>query len=75
MQLNKCSVVFIDAIPQYLLIYLADIGNRGRWDNGWNFLNFGMSLWGTFWVLSQEGFFACIFIKNGLENGSRHGTE
>lgn len=60
-------VVFYRAIPQYYLYLFADIGNRGRWDNGGT-SNFGMSLWVLLGIIAG-GFFACIFIKNGLENG------
>lgn len=50
------------------IIYLfVDIGNCGRWDNGGIF-NFGMFLW-VFLGIIVGGFFVCIFIKNGLENG------
>lgn len=45
----------------------ADIGNRGRWDNGGT-SNFGMSLWGLFGIIAG-GFLAYCFIRNGLENG------
>ena len=65
-QLNKCVLFFIVLFlnPTYLF---ADIGNRGRWDNGGT-SNFGMSLWVLLGIIAG-GFFACIFIKNGLENG------
>lgn len=45
----------------------ADIGNHGRWDNSGT-SNFGMSLW-VLLGITAGGFFACIFIKDGLENG------
>ena len=51
-QLNKCVLFFIVLFLNTTYLF-ADIGNRGRWDNGGT-SNFGMS---------------CIFIKNGLENG------
>ena len=54
-QLNKCVLFFI-------VLFL-----NTRWDNGGT-SNFGMSLWVLLGIIAG-GFFACIFIKNGLENG------
>ena len=45
----------------------TDIGNRGKWDNGGT-SNFGMSLWVLLGIIAG-GFFAYIFIKDGLKNG------
>ena len=52
-KLNKCILLFIMLFLNTTYLF-ADIGNRGRWDNG-----------GT----SNFGFFAYIFIKDGLKNG------
>ena len=65
-QLNKCVLFFIVLFLNTTYLF-ADIGNRGRWDNGGT-SNFGMSLWVLLGIIAG-GFFACIFIKNGLENG------
>ena len=54
-QLNKCVLFFIVLFLNTTYLF-ADIGNRGRWDNGGT-SNFGMSLW------------VLLVIKNGLENG------
>ena len=64
-QLNKCVLFFIVLFLNTTYLF-ADIGNRGRWDNGGT-SNFGMSLWVLLGIIAG-GFFACIFIKNGLEN-------
>ena len=50
-KLNKCILLFIMLFLNTTYLF-ADIGNRGRWDNGGT-SNFGMSLW-VLWVLSQE---------------------
>ena len=47
-QLNRCVLFFIMLFFNTTYLF-ADIGNRGRWDNGGT-SNFGM----YFWVLSQE---------------------
>ena len=65
-KLNKCILLFIMLFLNTTYLF-ADIGNRGRWDNGGT-SNFGMSLWVLLGIIAG-GFFACIFIKNGLENG------
>lgn len=65
-QLNKFVLFFIVLFLNTTYLF-ADIGNRGRWDNGGT-SNFGMSLWVLLGIIAG-GFFACIFIKNGLENG------
>lgn len=45
-QLNKCVLFFIVLFLNTTYLF-ADIGNRGRWDNGGT-SNFGMSLWVLF---------------------------
>lgn len=65
-QLNKCVLFFI--ILFFNTTYLfADIVNRGRWDSD-ETSNFGMSLWVLLGIIAG-GFFAYIFIKDGLKNG------
>ena len=57
-QLNKCVLFFIVLFLNTTYLF-ADIGNRGRWDNGGT-SNFGMSLWVLLCIIAG-GFFACIF--------------
>lgn len=63
-QLNKCVLFFIVLFLNTTYLF-ADIGNRGRWDNGGT-SNFGMSLWVLLGIIAG-GFFACIFIKNSAK--------
>ena len=63
---NKCILLFTMIFLNTTYIF-ADIGNRGRWDNCGT-SNFGMSLWVLFGIIAG-GFFAYIFIKEGLKNG------
>ena len=65
-KLNTCILFFTMIFLNTTYIF-ADIGNRGRWDNGGT-SNFGMSLWGLFGII-VGGFLAYCFIRNGLENG------
>ena len=65
-KLNKCILLFIMLFLNTTYLF-ADFGNRGRWDNGGT-SNFGMSLWVLLGIIAG-GFFAFIFIKDGLKNG------
>lgn len=65
-KLNKCILLFIMLFLNTTYLF-ADIGNRGRWDNGGT-SNFGMSLWALLGIIAG-GFFAYILIKDGLKNG------
>lgn len=65
-QLNKC-VLFFKLLFFNTTYLFADIGNRGRWDSD-ETSNFGMSLWVLLGIIAG-GFFAYIFIKDGLKNG------
>ena len=65
-KLNKCILLFIMLFLNTTYLF-ADIGNRGRWDNGGT-SNFGMSLWVLLGIIAG-GLFAYIFIKDGLKNG------
>ena len=65
-KLNKCILLFIMLFLNTTYLF-ADIGNRGRWDNGGT-SNFGMSLWVLLGIIAG-GFFAYIFIIDGLKNG------
>lgn len=64
-KLNKYILLFIMLFLNTTYLF-ADIGNRGRWDNGGT-SNFGMSLWVLLGIIAG-GFFAYIFIKDGLKN-------
>jgi len=59
-QLNKCILLFIMLFLNTTYLF-ADIGNRGRWDNGGT-SNFGMSLWVLLGIIAG-GFFAYILLK------------
>ena len=48
-KLNTCILFFTMIFLNTTYIF-ADIGNRGRWDNGGT-SNFGMSLWGLFGII------------------------
>ena len=65
-KLNKCILLFIMLFLNTTYLF-ADIGNRGRWDNGGT-SNFGMSLWVLLGIIAG-GFVAYICIKDGLKNG------
>ena len=65
-KLNKYILFFIILFFNTTHLF-ADIGNRGRWDNGGT-SDFGMSLWALFGIIGGV-FFAYCFIRDGLENG------
>ena len=50
-KLNKCILLFIMLFLNTTYLF-ADIGNRGRWDNGGN-SNFGMSLWVLLGIIAK----------------------
>ena len=56
-KLNKYILLFIMLFLNTTYLF-ADIGNRGRWDNGGT-SNFGMSLWVLLGIIAG-GFFAYI---------------
>lgn len=64
-KLNKCILLFIMLFLNTTYLF-ADIGNRGRWDNGGT-SNFGMSLWVLLGIIAG-GFFAYICLKNGFKD-------
>ena len=64
-QLNKCVLFFIVLFLNTTYLF-ADIGNRGRWDNGGT-SNFGMSLW----VLSQEDSLHVFLLKTAWRMDSK----
>ena len=67
-QLNKCVLFFIVLFLNTTYLF-ADIGNRGRWDNGGT-SNFECP-YGYFWVLSQEDSLHVFLLKTAWRMDSK----
>ena len=59
-KLNKCILLFIMLFLNTTYLF-ADIGNRGRWENGETSI-FGMSLWVLLGIIAGR-FFQYILFK------------